>query len=80
MPEFFLRRNDPLQPIYALDVAAGRWWMVASRIGVMPELGGALPDGGARFRSSAFEQVWPKAEADGVVTYTRAKPTEAADA
>jgi hypothetical protein len=33
-----------------------------------------MTDGGARFRSADFVQVWPKAEADGVVTYTTDAP------
>ena len=81
MPEFFLRKNDPLQPVYAVDATVRRWWLAASSIGVMPELTGDLPDDvAARFQSEDLEQVWPKTEDEGRITFTRVKPADVADA
>jgi hypothetical protein len=81
MIEFYLRLNDPLSPVYQIDPEAGTWAMAASRIGVVPELGGEMPDGGALFRDTEkFARVWPKSEEDGVITYTRDEPAAQAPA
>lgn len=77
MPDYYLRKGDPLAPVYEVDTAAGTWRLAASRIGVLPDVGGALNDSGARFRSDDFAQVWPKGDVDGVVTYTLDDPATA---
>ncbi|KAA0678093.1 hypothetical protein [Roseomonas genomospecies 6] len=77
MADFYLRKGDPLDPVYEVDMEAGTWRLVASRIGVVAGVGGAMADGGARFRSADFERVYPKAESDNVVTYTTTAPTDA---
>lgn len=79
MAEFYLRTGDPLAPVYEVDLVANTWRLAASHVGVVPDFGGTIPDGGARFRSADFVQVWPKAEADGVVTYTMDPPAAVGD-
>lgn len=68
--EYYLRRNDPLDPVYEVDTAAQTYRMVASRIGVVASVGGSMPDGGARFRSDDFERVYPKRVQGNVITFT----------
>ena len=63
MPDFFLRLNDPLNPVYEVDWDRSTWKLFGSSMGSM-ELGGALKDGGQKFRSESFVQVW-KIQEDG---------------
>lgn len=72
---YFLRERDILAPVYAADFGAMTWRLVASKIGVVDDVGGEMPDGGARFLSPDFAEVWPKTgSAEGHVVYTRARP------
>lgn len=73
--EFFLRLNDPLNPVYAVDLATKTYKVVASRIGVVNGVAGNMPDGGAIFRGDGFARVWPVSDVDGRVRYTRKDPS-----
>jgi hypothetical protein len=70
--EFYLRLNDPLAPVYAVNFETNTYRMVASKIGVVQDIGGTMPDNGAVFRTERFTQVWPNGtDRLGVVRYTR---------
>jgi len=79
MLEYYLRKGDPLSPVYEVDTSAKAWRLAASRVGAVPELCGHMPDDGGRFRSDKFERVWPKCEDGSTITYTREKPTMTPD-
>ena len=75
--EYYRSKNDPLNPVYAVDRAAGTWELAASSIGVIPESRGQLPADGPGFSPDRFDRVWPKAEsADGVVIFTLKDPAQ----
>lgn len=75
MAEFYLRKNDPVRPVYEVDFDAGTWRLAASAIGVPDGAGGVLADGGSVFRDpERFERVWLKESGDGLVTFTREDP------
>ncbi|MBR0651351.1 hypothetical protein GXW78_16885 [Roseomonas terrae] len=81
MIRYFLRENDPLCPVYAVDFEAKTWELAASRLGRIEGSGGSLADRDDVFLSERFAEVWPKPhDKAGIVAFTRDRPAEAPEA